>query len=556
MTSSAGLEGSMGISLPDTQRAVQLIAPREARLNLAKPVHRPGPQQLLCRIEAAGLCFSDLKLMAQFSSHPRKRPVVSGIDPAVLAEVPSYVPGELPAVPGHEAVVRVVAVGEAVQRHRPGERYLVETDYRWLPTEGSNGSFGYNFEGALQEYVLMDERVITSPEGESMLLPVSDSLSASAVALVEPWACVEEAYAEKQRRVHKDGGQMLPVADASLVGRACLRMPAGRSLGCAPKPISADSIAEIPDGSCDDVVYLGASADTVEALFAKLAPHGILNIALCGGRFDRKVTCPVGRAHYGGIRIVGTPGHDPAASMESIPATAEVRDGSRVHIVGAAGPMGLMHVVRLLCAGIREISVVASDTDDARLEALSRIARPLAEKHGVPFQVCNPARERVTGPFDYIVLMVPAPALVAQAVEQAAPYGIINIFAGIPADVTVKLDLNAYIEKRLYFIGTSGSVLEDMTAVLAKLQQGQLDTNLSVAAISGLEGAIDGLEAMEKRAVPGKVIVYPWCRGLGLTRLEELSDRLPQVAATLADGRWTKVAEERLAEAFGYGLSS
>jgi hypothetical protein len=95
-----------------------------------------------------------------------------------------------------------------------------------------------------------------------------------------------------------------------------------------------------------------------------------------------------------------------------------------------------------------------------------------------------------------------------------------------------------------------------MTAVLAKLQLGRLDTNLSVAAISGLEGAIDGLEAMEKRAVPGKVIVYPWCHGLGLTRLEELSYRLPQVAAALADGRWTKAAEERLAEAFGYRLSS
>jgi len=554
MTSSTGLEGSMGISLPDTQRAVQLIAPREARLNLAKPVHRPGPHQLLCRIEAAGLCFSDLKLMAQFSSHPRKGPIVSGIDPAVLAEVPSYVPGELPAVPGHEAVVRVVAVGEEVQRHRPGARYLVETDYRWLPTEGSNGSFGYNFEGALQEYVLMDERVITSPEGESMLLPVSDDLSASAVALVEPWACVEEAYAEKQRRVHKDGGQMLPVADASLVGRACLRMPAGRSLGCAPKPISADSIAEIPDGSCDDVVYLGASADTVEALFAKLAPRGLLNIALCGQRFSRKVTCPVGRTHYGGIRIVGTPGDDAADSMKSIPASGEVPEGARVHIVGAAGPMGIMHVVRVLCAGIPGISLVASDTDDARLEALSRIARPLAEKHGVPLRFCNPARQRVSGPFDHIVLMVPAPALVAQAVEQAAPYGIINIFSGIPADVTVKLDLNAYIEKQLYFIGTSGSVLEDMTAVLAKLQQGQLDTNLSVAAISGMEGAIDGLEAMEKRAIPGKVIVYPWCHGLGLTRLEELGDRLPQVAAALADGRWTKAAEERLAEAFGHPL--
>ncbi|MFB3882807.1 MAG: alcohol dehydrogenase catalytic domain-containing protein [Armatimonadota bacterium] len=513
--------------LPDTQSAVQLIAPRQARLNTAKPVHRPGPHQLLCRVEAAGLCFSDLKLMAQFSSHPRKRAITSGIDPAVLAEVPSYVQGDLPAVPGHEAAVRVVAVGEGVERHRPGERYLVETDYRWLPTDGSNGSFGYNFEGALQEYVLMDERVITSPEGESMLIPVPERLSASAVALVEPWACVENAYAEKQRRARKSGGRAVVV--------------------------SGDS-ADLPAGAFDDIIYLGSSADAVEALFPRLAPRGLLSIALCGGRFDRKVTCPVGRTHYGGIRIVGTAGNDPAASMEYIPPSAEVRDGSRVHIIGAAGPMGMMHVIRILCSGVRGISLVASDTDDARLEALARLARPLAERNGIPFRVCNPAREAIPGPFDHIVVMVPAPALVAQVVEQAAPYAIINIFAGIPADVTAELDLNAYIKKHLYFIGTSGSVLEDMAAVLAKLQQGRLDTDLSVAAISGLEGTIDGFEAMEKRTIPGKVIVYPWCHGLGLTRLEELGDRLPGVAAALADGRWTKAAEERLAEAFGHRL--
>jgi hypothetical protein len=72
-----------------------------------------------------------------------------------------------------------------------------------------------------------------------------------------------------------------------------------------------------------------------------------------------------------------------------------------------------------------------------------------------------------------------------------------------------------------------------------------------VAAISGLEGAIDGIGAIEGREVAGKVIVYPWCQGLGLTRLEDLGALLPGVAAALDDGRWTREAEEKLAEAFG-----
>ena len=184
-------------NLPETQYAVQLVGPDKLFLNKSKEVFKPGRHQILCRVEAVGLCFSDLKLLKQFSSHVRKSEIVSGIDREVLKEIPSYVPGEAPTVPGHEAVVRIEAIGPGVENFKLGERYLVQTDYRWLPTASSNASFGYNFEGALQEYVLMDERVITSPEGDSMLIPVSEEFSGSAIALVEPWACVEDAYACK-----------------------------------------------------------------------------------------------------------------------------------------------------------------------------------------------------------------------------------------------------------------------------------------------------------------------------------------------------------------------
>ena len=137
--------------------------------------------------------------------------------------------------------------------------------------------------------------------------------------------------------------------------------------------------------------------------------------------------------------------------------------------------------------------------------------------------------------------MAPVPGLVAQAVQDAAPRAIINIFAGIPAHVTGEIDLDAYIEKQCYFIGTSGSTLDDMKLVLAKVLARQLDTNLSVAAVSGLDGAIDGIRAVEKNLVPGKILVYPSCRGLKVTPLTELGNKLP-----LQDGCWNKQAEEAL----------
>ena len=91
----------------------------------------------------------------------------------------------------------------------------MQTDYRTLVTRGANAAFGYTFEGGLQEYVLLDERVVIEPgTGERYLIPVPESLSASAIALVEPWSCVENAYASADRRTILAGGRLLVVADA------------------------------------------------------------------------------------------------------------------------------------------------------------------------------------------------------------------------------------------------------------------------------------------------------------------------------------------------------
>jgi len=547
-------------NLPQIHHAVQLVGPDALLFNKSKEVFKPGKHQILCRVEAVGLCFSDLKLLKQFSSHVRKSKIVSGIDPDILKDISSYVPDEAPAVPGHEAVVRIEAVGLGVERFKFGQRYLVQTDYRWLRTAISNAAFGYNFEGALQEYVLMDERVITSPEGDSMLIPVSEELSASAAALVEPWACVEDAYATRERRKLKPDGRMLIVADtdvkedilANLFNRYgrpsqitwVSKFPAPAGLDVAAT--KATYVSELAEASYDDVIYFGFEARALEALFAKIAPKALLNIVLCGGKFGRDVVTMVGRVHYGGIRIVGTMGADPAESMGYIPETGEVRAGDKINVIGAGGPMGTMHVIRNICQGVEGVSVSAGDVDENRLAALSETAEPLAKKNNVKYKPYNAKKEKVADAFDYTVLMVPIPALVASSVKNAAKGGIINIFAGLPATATAQINLDSYIEKHLYFVGTSGSVLEDMKIVLAKVESGRLDTNISVGAVCGLDGATDGIRAVENRSIAGKIIVYPACKGLELTELTKLKEKIPKVAKYLNDRIWNKKAEEVL----------
>jgi threonine dehydrogenase-like Zn-dependent dehydrogenase len=548
--------------ISQTQYAVQLAGPDKLILNKSKEVPRPGRHQILCRVEAVGLCFSDLKLLKQFSSHVRKSEVVSGIDLNILKEIPSYVPGEAATVPGHETVVRIEAVGPEVEDPKPGQRFLVQTDYRWVRTATSNGAFGYNFEGALAEYVLMDKRIITSPEGESMLLPVGEELSGSAVALVEPWACVEDAYASTERTSLKKDGHMLVVADAEVpkntfddlfshYGKPAQitwvsKHPAPAEL---PNHIEkVENVAELTDAGYDDVIYFGSVPETIETLFSKVALKGLLNIVMCGGKFGRDIVAMVGRVHYGGIRIIGTTGSDPADSMKIIPETDEIRPGDKINVVGAGGPMGMMHVIRNICQGVEGVSVFGSDVDDERLAALTKIAASLAGKNSVEYKKYNPKKQEMPGQFDYTAIMAPIPALVAAAVHSSARRGLINIFAGIPATVSGQIDLDAYIEKQLYFIGTSGSTLEDMKRMLSKVESGRLDTNLSVAAISGLQGATDGIRAVENRAIAGKIIVYPACRNLGLLTLSELAEKMPDVAGCLNNGIWTKKAEKKLLE--------
>ena len=521
--------------IPHTERAIQLIGPDQMMLNLAKPVPEPGPGQLLAKVEAVGLCFSDLKLLKQFSGHARKSEVAAGIDPQALLDMPNYVPGDRPTVPGHEAVVRIAKVGPGVERYKTGERFVVETDYRWLPTDKSNAAFGYNFEGGLQEYVLFDERVITSPEGESMLIPAPENLSASAVALIEPWACVECAYAEAQRRTLKSGGRLLVASDAPVDRTVVERLPG--------RPSEVDfavdgAVGEVADAAYDDIVYFGAAARTVETLFAKLAANGLMAIVQGGRKFGRHVNALVGRVHYGGIRVIGTAGADPGEAYAAIPATAEIRAGDHINVVGAAGPMGTMHVVRLLSSGTPGVTVYAGDLNEERLARLRDLGEPLAKGRGVALRCYNPVKDSLELAFDYVVVMAPVPALVAEAVVAAARRGVVNIFAGIPADKTAAIDLDAYVDKQLYFIGTSGSEMKDMQQVLAKVTAGELDTNLSVAAVAGLEGAIDGIRAVEKNLLPGKVLVYPSCRGLKLTALGEVEGA--------ASVRWDAEAEAAL----------
>jgi threonine dehydrogenase-like Zn-dependent dehydrogenase len=558
-----------GDALPASQNAVQLVGPGRLVLNRSKDVPQPGPHQIVVKVEAVGLCFSDLKLLNQFSAHPRKGEIVSGIAPEVLQQIPSYVPGELPTVPGHEVSCRIVAVGSDVTRHRVGERCLVQTDYRTLPTKGSNAAFGYNFEGGLQEYVLMDERVVVDTvTGVRSLIAVSEEPSASAVALVEPWACVENSYSTTNRRTLAPGGRLLvvaedghavmglaeaakpgqPPASVTIVASAEVDLPwAGPSVAV----IRASDVRDLPDASFDDIVYFGASKLTIDVLNDKLAVGAIINVVLAGATIGAPVSVGVGRVHYEATRWIGTVANSAAESYVTVPPSGELRPGDTLLAVGAAGPMGQMHILRSLSADVDGLTVVGTDLDDARLRSLLAKAQPLAQANGVSLRLLNTSSQPLVGTFSYHLILVPMPSLVADAIQSSEDRGLINIFAGIAVATRHDIDLDAYIARRCYMFGSSGSVVSDMEVLLSRIATGQLDTNLSVDAVSGMAGAADGLAALQDRTMAGKIVIYPSLHEVGLLSLADLGGAFPTVASKLADGHWCLEAERELLKVAG-----
>jgi hypothetical protein len=418
--------------------------------------------------------------------------------------------------------------------------------------------------------VLLDERImLDQATGERFLIPVPEYLSASAIALVEPWACVEESYVNVERQTLRHGGALLIVAEAGHQIQGVTDVITAAALPDSITAIVADSgerealqsaihgliaspiqwateLAALPSEGFDDILYFGADKAALEILNDKLATRGIINVVAGGKKIGQPVSIGVGRVHYGMTRWIGTTGHSAVESYNVIPTTGEIRAGDKIVVIGAGGPMGQMHVIRAVASGIPDLSVVSVDFDDARLAALSKKAAPVAAANGVALRDVNPKHTPLSDKFSYFALMAPVGQLVADAVRDSLEGCLINIFAGIPAPVKQEIDLDTYLANHCFMFGTSGSVIGDMKIVLGKVQSGRLDTNASVDAISGMAGATDGIAAVENRTLAGKIIVYPTLHDVGLIPLAELDQHFPTVAAKLENGSWTREAEQEL----------
>ncbi len=185
--------------IPDTMRALVLSGTGFENVALKEvPVSRPGPNQLLARVDAAGVCTSLIKLIEQGPAHRH----LAGWDPA-----------KWPLILGDEGAVTLVEIGTALQdEYAPGQRFVIQPavdhppiNYRERFRDNARGlskvSVGYTLPGHLAEYILIQEEVLAS----RCLLPYPASLPYAHAAIAEPFSCVISAQDHHVHLKQDDG---------------------------------------------------------------------------------------------------------------------------------------------------------------------------------------------------------------------------------------------------------------------------------------------------------------------------------------------------------------
>jgi 2-desacetyl-2-hydroxyethyl bacteriochlorophyllide A dehydrogenase len=227
-----------------------------------RPVPEPGPGEARIRIEACGVCGSDLFLQAGgFGSN------------------------KLPVVPGHEAAGVVDAVGPDVVRPRVGDQvaiyYISNEPGAPRPNIGPGvRRMGVDLDGAFAEYVVRPVET---------LITVAERIDAATLAVLTD--AVATPYHALAKIGHVEPGEKVAIigiggigsnavqvavglgADVVAISRSPERRELARSLGARTAVELADAAAACGPLGPDVVIQCAASASMNEAAIA-LAGYG------------------------------------------------------------------------------------------------------------------------------------------------------------------------------------------------------------------------------------------------------------------------------------------
>lgn len=557
----------MGNNVPETMLAWPLFG--AGMENLGKndqpctvPVPENGDDELLVKIDAIGLCFSDVKLIRAGESHPR-----------VYSEDLS----KDPVIPGHEAVMTVVKVGDKLKgKYEEGQRFIIQAD---IYVNGKGYAYGYAIDGGMAQYSVLDQRVLNGDEG-CYLLPLDDSTPSGVAALLEPWTCVKASYMIENRKKPACGGKVLIAAaagcteiysagqllvDASPAEITALNLSA-ESLAALKKELPGAAVTEIdtlPEcGNFTDIFICGAGNDRAFAEKAgKLGARGAV-VSFVGEYPDENWAFDVGSIHYEGWFYQGTQSNVLSDAYNRNVRSA-VKKGGTCWLPGGAGAMGQMHTQLAVESSDGPSRILVSDMDNVRIENVKRQLADKIKERRIEFKAINPTdfaspkefnqavRDFAPEGFDDIIMLVPVIPVLNGSAGFLKADGLMNIFAGIPAGKEGELNIKGIASQGIRFIGSSGSKTEHLRQTLKLAESGQLRPVTALAAIGGMEVLKDGLEAVANAKFPGKTVIFPNCKDMPLTPISNICELADGIENTLdANGYYTLATEKKLLEKY------
>lgn len=519
--------------------------------------------ELLVKIDAIGLCFSDIKLIRAGEEHPR---VIS----KNLARDP--------IIPGHEAVMTVAKVGaDLAGQFEVGQRFIIQAD---IYVNKKGFAYGYAINGGMAQYSKIDQRVLNGDEG-CYLLPIKDETPAGLAALIEPWTCVIASYMIANRTHPEDNGKSLIVMDSEdnnvyLVGELFQSHPP-KSITCVnanemmiyalERDLPVASLIEVcslpEDGTFDDIFICNIKDRAVAEKAAKLCKRGA-TVSFIGDYPDEEWSFDIGNIHYDGWFYQGTTSTELSQAFDRN-VRSTLKPGGTCWLPGGAGAMGQMHTQLAVEAADGPARILVTDLDDQRIANVADLLKDSVEKRGIEFKTLNPKSfdspekfyaevAKFAGPdgFDDIVMLVPVIPVLNDAAKYLKEDGLMNIFAGIPAGKEGLLNIKGIASGGHRFIGSSGSRTYHLKHTIDLVESGRLDPSTALAAIGGMNDLKLGLDGVANAKFPGKTVIFPNCKDLPLTPIGDIAKLDQSIGDALAgkNSSYNLEAEKALLDKF------
>jgi alcohol dehydrogenase, propanol-preferring len=276
----------------------QLGAPLEIR---DLPVPEPGPGQVLVRVEASGLCHTDIH--AAHGDWPVKP--------------------KIPLIPGHEGVGHVESLGPSVRGIAVGDRVALPWLGRacghcrycvggWETYCTSPQYMGYTMDGSYAEYVLgYASHVVHVPEGVSSF--DAAPLTCAGVTTYKAIKVSHVQPGETAMVVGIGGLGHLGLQYAKIFGAYTVAVDVDETKLQLAKDLGADLVVDARGDQAAELAAIGGvdvalvtvpSPEAMHAAHASLNPNG--RLVLVGLPADNRLEIPVFETVLKGISVIGS----------------------------------------------------------------------------------------------------------------------------------------------------------------------------------------------------------------------------------------------------------